>query len=247
MLTLAVVGSWSAAALASDPLSVGVQPLPQGTRIQGTVNYTWDGQTATYVGTQQRQQKHVSYSSLGYARFFFPAGANVAVADDLYLEKIGDPDKQAMQSFTFAYFSSQGPDVVKIDFYDSGGGAYYPNTALKFATINVPVPAGAYYITVTLDTPLDKPDAIWASFQAGRAGNGLLIDDLLPTVGFSEDLFARNLSKDNNATWGLFWFGGGGGANPYANFFWEITNVPEPGTMLLLIGGAAGLIARRRR
>jgi hypothetical protein len=61
-----------------------------------------------------------------------------------------------------------------------------------------------------------------------------------PTVGFSDDFFWLS---DSGSPWTPYSWGG----EPVANFGAVITAVPEPLTVVALVGGAALLLRRRRR
>jgi hypothetical protein len=182
-------------------------------------------------GPSGSEPLYVNTLDVGY---FFPAGAGVAVADDLQMASLG-----IVTGFDFAYYDSgpSGFTDAEVRFYENGPlpsqliasfGLYGlmtdPTTAFAVST---DLTGTGYEFAASRDIVME------ISFSSPTAG-WLLADP--PVVGESRDLFWIDGE-------GPYWFDG----DPRANFLAEIYSVPEPAGPAALAAGLIGLASLRRR
>ena len=92
---------------------------------------------------------------------------------------------------------------------------------------------------------------VWNMQVTGGSGNGRyiwgrLLMDSPGEIGFSADDFYKDTTVGTpvGTQKGWYWFGGYP-TNPYANFYFGISTIPEPASLVLLALGALTLIRRR--
>jgi hypothetical protein len=197
----------------------------------------------------------IGYSNItnftGFATTNNGAAASSAItrllADDINLTGSG-----AVTGFTFSTVNFNAVAVTAralVRFYDNNGTGGGPGTFLGGLNFN-PLTLNASSVqlwTYNPGTPIFTTDgSFWAGISfdnTGATATAAQLDNIgqgifnPPTVGGSADVFFRSTATGsfaaNNPTGSLLFFGG----NPVANFGWQFTAVPEPGTVGL--GGAA--------
>lgn len=162
-----------------------------------------------------------TYSGLTGPYSAFGRNAGVHGFDD-YETIVGSP------TFNLAEFKFVGGvgavgDVVRFDFFDQ-------NQAFVNAFSVGLGSAGDFIWTITLGANFTVASKGFVQMTTTTGTGRWFFTTTGPTVG------------TNNVGVGT-----GAGLNPQRNFAYEMTAVPEPGTMLALGGGALALLARRRR
>lgn len=171
--------------------------------------------------------------------FYYPDGQN-EFGDEITLAGT----ERLVTAFTFSYlgdFTGENDETARIRFYVNDGTGGAPDTLLYdsgafsiFSGINVHTLSGLSVVVPDTYTWVVQ----WGgTTQTVDDNAGLLIYDP-PTVGASGDYFWM---KDDTG-WSMYTFAG-----VVANFYAQVEAIPEPGTLLLLGGGLAGLAFYRRK
>jgi hypothetical protein len=152
---------------------------------------------------------------------------------EYYFSGAGDSSK----TFGFNLYANDGDTVV------AGRSAFAPSTLLYSTSANLQ----SGFNTVTISgISVNVPDTVtWTvSFSGLGVGEeaGLLLGGPTPSVGASFNDFW----EFDGSVWSLKQINGGA---PVANFIARVEAVPEPGTILTMLGGLAvlGVAAYRRR
>jgi hypothetical protein len=178
-----------------------------------------------------------AYSNITNDEGYYYGQSGLEVADDLYMTQGGE-----LESFGFSYYQPAGGAVTAalINFYGMDAVTGEPTdliaSYLLTAADGLPATGGWIFNNIGVGPGTILPQDIWMSVQFDSPTAGQIMMNP-PTVGASDDVFARN-----DAPWTYHWFGGP--PNPIANFGLEVVLTPEPTSMILL--GLAGLLIRRR-
>ncbi len=172
------------------------------------------------------------WSAASPSGYYFPAGANVEVLDDLHL---GPTSVASLCAVDVGYFKSDpGPTNAAVAVYGGSPGDDPPGAPL--ATFAVPALAGGENF-IHLEMPAAAlPQDVWLGVSFSTAGTGLLLADP-PTGGASDDIFYMRPAATDYYT-----FGG----NPRANFLLDVYATAgvvavEPGSGLPARSGFATL------
>jgi hypothetical protein len=185
-------------------------------------------------GSENIQSGEAVYVNTLLTGYYLPAGAGVAVADDLHLSKGGK-----ITGFSFAYYDSGpfGQVDASLSFFSSAGG---PALA-SFGYAGLMTDSKTAFVVTTdltgtgYEFNSGQDLVMQVSFSRGTAG---WLAAGQPQIGSSLDGFWLGQG-------GRYWFGG----QPAGSFYATVAAVPEPQTAAALAGGLAALVgfARRKR